>query len=193
MEKIEEISFNIKKLSLLDININELLCIVKIWMNYNKQYFDYLLSKKWIESLESKGYIVHHKKDVYLRAKGKKIIDLFISSNKDEDNSKYSIMTDEYRSLFKGIKNGSMGDRNSVKSKLIRFLKENPNTSFNEIKLATKKYIESLNGNYNFIRRADYFIYKQTGLKKEEISDLSTWIEIIREEPENSDWRTNLC
>jgi|TARA_R110000772_G_scaffold24943_4_gene65454 hypothetical protein len=162
-------------------------------MSNNKQYFDYDIKDEYIKNLADKNYIINTKDGNHLRAKGINVIELFIKTENEGSDGKYDKMTDNYRELFKGLKTGSMGDRNAVKGKLIRFMKDNPNTSFSEVKSAVKEYIESLNGNYKYIRRADYFIYKQTSRKNEEISDLTTWVEEIRKEPENSDWRVKLC
>lgn len=162
-------------------------------MSKNKQYFDYEIKDEYIKRLVDKGYIISTADGSHLRAKGINTINTFIKTKTEESDDKYDKMTDNYRELFKGLKTGSMGDRNSVKGKLIRFLKDNPNTSFSEIKSAVEKYIESLDGKYKYARRADYFIYKQVGKKDEEISDLTTWIEEIRKEPENSDWTAKLC
>lgn len=66
----------------------------------------------------------------------------------------------EYRNIFKGLKIGSMGSKNSCIEKLQKWVKENPEYSFDDILKAANIYIESLSS-YQYLQRADYFIYKQ--------------------------------
>lgn len=84
-----------------------------------------------------------------------------------------------------------MGNAKAVKKKLQRFIDTNTDVTFDDIINASKLYIDSFNGNFKYIKRADYFIYKQN-YKGEETSELEIWIEQVKKEPENSDWRTEL-
>jgi hypothetical protein len=67
---------------------------------------------------------------------------------------------EEYRSVFKGTKNGAMGIKNIVRQNLIDFLYKNSKYNMKDIISAAKKYKESLES-YKYMRQADYFIYKQ--------------------------------
>ncbi len=82
-----------------------------------------------------------------------------------------------------------MGSYTGVKEKLTRWIKNNPQYSFNDILKAVDIYINSLNNNYYYLQQADYFIYKKQG--KEETSRLSAFIEEINNK-EETDWTTNL-
>jgi len=84
-----------------------------------------------------------------------------------------------------------MGSSISTKKKLQRFMDNNPEITFEEIINASEMYIDSFNDSFKYIKRADYFIYKQN-YKGEETSDLEIWLEQSMKEPENSDWRTEL-
>ena len=94
---------------------------------------------------------------------------------------------EEYRNLWKGLKVGSMGSPMACKEKMLRWMKENPNYTKEDILKAAKIYINSLN-NYQYLQAAHYFIYKKDG--KEEDSRLSAFIE--EKEVDNTDWTTKL-
>jgi len=110
-----------------------------------------------------------------LREKGKLFIEKFISNNepnvqhfKTENypvilkNSKESFddFVNEYRGLFKGLKPGSQGNLQSIKEKLTKWLKSNPDKTKEDIIRATKLYIHSVD-NLKYLQQADYFIYKK--------------------------------
>jgi len=110
-----------------------------------------------------------------LREKGKLFIEKFI--NNTEPNVQHFITEDypiilkntkesfddfvnEYRSLFKGLKPGSQGNLQSIKEKLSKWLKSNPDKTKEDIIRATKLYIHSVD-NLKYLQQADYFIYKK--------------------------------
>jgi hypothetical protein len=102
-------------------------------------------------------------------------------------NSEIDDFIEEYRNLWKGLKVGSMGSPMACKEKMIRWMKENPNYSKEDILKSARIYINSLN-NYKYLQAAHYFIYKKDG--KEEDSRLSAFIE--EKEVDNTDWTTKL-
>ena len=102
-------------------------------------------------------------------------------------NEGFDEFIEEYRSLWKGLKLGSMGSPNACKEKMERWMKENPNYTKEDILKAAKIYINSLN-NYQYLQAAHYFIYKKDG--KEEDSRLSAFIE--EKEVDNTDWTVKL-
>jgi len=168
------------------------MCIIKIYLSSNKIYFDYDMNKAYINDLIEKQYLISDSKGLYLRDKGKKVIKVFVKIKEDsrkEEELDNQLKT--YRSLFKDIKVGSMGSGLSTRKKLQRFMDSNPDVTFDELINATEMYIENFNGNFKFIQRADYFIYKQN-YKGEETSNLEIWVEQSKKEPENSDWTTEL-
>ena len=102
-------------------------------------------------------------------------------------NEGFDEFIEEYRNLWKGLKVGSMGSPGACKEKMLRWMKENPNYSKEDILKAARIYINSLN-NYQYLQAAHYFIYKKDG--KEEDSRLSAFIE--EKEVDNTDWTTKL-
>jgi hypothetical protein len=84
---------------------------------------------------------------------------------------------DSYRSLFRGIKPGSLGNKQDCVSKMIRWMYTNPSYTFNDILNKTNSFIQiKLARNEGiFIPQADYFIYKV--VNGEEKSTLSTIID----------------
>lgn len=100
---------------------------------------------------------------------------------KEEDTLNW---VDEYRELFRGIKLGSMGDRNGVVKNLKKFIK-NTKCTKKQILDATKYYIKNTDPKY--IQKAHYFVYK---------SGTSTLGSIIEEgyekEDEGFDFTTKL-
>lgn len=94
----------------------------------------------------------------------------------------------EYRKLWSGLKVGAMGDPKACRDKMIRWMKENPSYTFDDILNAAKAYISSLDS-YTYLQRADYFIYKQDR-NKVDVSRLSSFIEDGVEN--NLNWDTNL-
>lgn len=91
---------------------------------------------------------------------------------------------DEYRILFKGLKSGSMGDKNACVTKFVKFYETYPEFANKDIILAaTKKYInvEGMNRNYMYLQKAHYFIFKQESGKNTEVSNLASYCEEVGE------------
>ena len=155
-----------------------------------------------LEKLQEKQFIkIITYSEVILREKSKLLLDfLSIESSYSDYKSKKVIkkstrtisegfdeFIEEYRNLWKGLKVGSMGSPNACKEKMLRWMRENPNYTKEDILKAAKIYINSLN-NYQYLQAAHYFIYKKDG--KEEDSRLSAFIE--EKEVDNTDWTTKL-
>ena len=153
-----------------------------------------------LNELQDKQFIKLIDKEVIVREKSKLLLD-FLSIESDLNHKEKKIIKksnrvinegfdefiEEYRSLWKGLKVGSMGSPMACKEKMERWMKENPNYSKEDILKAAKIYINSLN-NYQYLQAAHYFIYKKDG--KEEDSRLSAFIE--EKEVDNTDWTTKL-
>lgn len=82
------------------------------------------------------------------------------------------------RKRFEGLRPYSMGDKHDLKRKLVRFFKEYPEYTVQDILQATDHYLE--NTNPVFIRRANYFVYKIIG--KSERSDLLNCLSELKEQ-----------
>lgn len=113
-------------------------------------------------------------------------------------------LVDKLMAIYpKGKKEGTTtywrGNRKDVKLKLQKFFKLYGNKyTDDQIINATKKYVESFNGNYSYMRILIYFIWKAT--KKidaegkgyiEETSDLASYIENEGQE-NNNNWMNEL-
>jgi hypothetical protein len=149
--------------------------------------------------------IIKEEKEIYiLREKSIELIEFltieiessFTNSKKTVKKSDRAINEDigkrleSFRAKWKGLRPGSMGSQKSCKIKLTRWMKENPEYSFDDILSAADIYIESLDGSYKFLQRADYFIFKQEN-NREESSRLSAYVDEIGVTNSN-DWTTNL-
>lgn len=66
-----------------------------------------------------------------------------------------------YRKLFAGIRNGSMGDKNTVRTKLIQWLSRNDNYTIEDVIEAASQVI--YNGDTKYIQNADNFIFNDKG------------------------------
>ena len=156
------------------------------------------------KSLEEKNYIKINKDEeniITLREKSKLLIELVsiesINSNKDKTKIKKSSRAinleldkfiQEFRTLWKGLKPGSMGSEKACRDKMYRWMQDNPNYSTDDILKAAKLYINSLD-NLMYIQQADYFIYKKDA--HGESSRLSAFIDEIDNKP-IQDWTSKL-
>jgi hypothetical protein len=86
---------------------------------------------------------------------------------------------DDYRPLFKNLKQGSMGDRYGCIQKMALFMIVHPEYSKDDITTAAKSYIQSFNSDHTYMMQADYFIFKQVRHQGKEMitSKLLTWLE----------------
>lgn len=195
---------NLEILQSKHISIAELLYLYSIYTN-NKQYIYINID---LAKLEKQQYIKiitleDNEKTILLRDKSIKLIEFLTieMNNSLEENVKTIKKSeriinidleriDEFRFKWKGLKSGAMGSAQACKDKLNRWMKENPQYSFDDILKASDMYINSLNGDYRFLQRADYFIYKQEN-NREESSRLSAHIDEI-DSFMKDDWTTNL-
>lgn len=158
-----------------------------------------------IEFLEEEGYIkVETEDNIHLRQKAIELLEFLSvdinyekpSNNKIVKKSSRAINVElennlvQFRNKWKGLRAGSMGSLKSCRNKLYRWMIENPEYNMDQIMKAADMYIESLNGDYRFLQRADYFIFKQEN-NREESSRLSAHIDEI-DMVVGDDWTTNL-
>jgi len=193
---------NFEVLKELRISVEELLYLFHIFNNIeadNNIDLNQLENKKFIKIITENEQI-----RVILRDKAIKLIEVLtveIDNSLEEEeliikkserliNLDIRNRIEEFRIKWSGLKPGAMGSSQSCKDKLTRWMKENPNYSFDDILKAADIYIKSLNGDYRFLQRADYFIYKQEN-NREESSRLSAYIEEINNTI-GDDWTTNL-
>lgn len=200
-----KITIDLDYLKIIDINVNQILTLIKIHFNSNKQYFDYVEDKEDLKYLRQNKYVIFYEDKTiryFLREKGRILLEkaVVIEDGNEirvkehveiSEKTEFTEFVSQYRDKFKGLRSGSMGSLGSVRKKLKRWMKENPDVTQKEILDCVDMYIDSLNGNFNYLQRADYFIYKQNN-KREEDSRLSIFLEELNQEPTNSDWATEL-
>ena len=103
---------------------------------------------------------------------------------KDND---LNYLVGQLREIFpKGIKTGSAawrGNKREITLRLQKFFKIYDKYTDEEIISATKKYVESFNGNYTYMRILKYFILKdevkvgEEGRYVEQVSELANFLE----------------
>ena len=200
MEK--SLILNFKVLEEFNLSIEEFLYLYFLYVE-DRKYSDVDLNKlqeqKFIKITEE-----NEEKQITLREKSIELLEYFIVeienplTKKEKTikrsqrviNADINNRVEELRLKWKGLKVGSMGSLQSCKDKLTRWLKENPDYTFDEILKAADMYIDSLNGDYRYLQRADYFIYKQEN-NREESSRLSAFIDEI-DSFVKDDWTTKL-
>lgn len=196
-----DIIINTKIAKKADLNLSEVMTLYKL----EYMELDYLITLSDLRTLEEKKFLKLKESDenmgIVLRSSATELLEsmqngIELNKTKNKNISKrtlnqiVSFRIKEYRSKWKGLKRGAMGSPTSCEEKLIRWIKNNPEYTFDDILKAADLYIDSLNGDYTYLQRADYFIYKKEG--KEESSRLSAFIEEINTDMVDSDWTSNL-
>ena len=80
-----------------------------------------------------------------------------------------------YRRLFKGIRLGSMGNKEQCHSNMVRWLANNSEYTFEDVLSAAQHYIQNTDKQY--VSKADNFIYADDSKTGKEFSRLSMIIE----------------
>lgn len=113
---------------------------------------------------------------------------VLLESDKEipKDND-LNYLVGQLREIFpKGIKTGSAawrGNKREITLRLQKFFKIYDKYTDEEIISATKKYVESFNGNYTYMRILKYFILKdevkvgEEGRYVEQVSELANFLE----------------
>lgn len=197
---------NIKEAFILDLNFlkEQNLSIIEFMtlLKLNEINIDLVLNDATLKSLQEKQFIKLINQEIIVREKSKLLIDFMsiesnFSNHREKKiikvssrviNSEIDQFIEEYRNLWKGLKVGSMGSPLACKEKMIRWMKENPSYSKENILKAARIYIKSVN-DYQYLQAAHYFIYKKDN-GKEEDSRLSAFIN--ETEPDNTDWTVKL-
>ena len=156
-----------------NLKLKEVLTLMMI----NDDPNDTEISSKVKESLQDKNYIKliseNNKEIIIIREKGKLLIDELQNVKPQSSVPKRIIkeaptkvgipeidFTLEFRSLWKGLKPGSMGSPTACHEKLKRWMIANPSYTKEDVMKAAKAYIKSLT-NYQYLQQADYFVYKK--------------------------------
>lgn len=80
-----------------------------------------------------------------------------------------------------------------IAQRLAVFIEKYGDYDDEEFVAATKKYVSSFNGNYEYMQLLKYFIYKKDKTNGEENSQLSSYLDNINDDTlRDKDWTTNL-
>lgn len=158
-------------------------------------------------SLEDKKALVRDIRNKYLVTMGydERLSSVLLDSDKDrQPQDRIELLASQMMELFPALKKtGSSqyfrGNRKDITLRLKKFFKLYGNRFSNsQILEATKKYVESFNGNYTYMRVLKYFIWKDERRVDsegvgyiDEVSDLASYIENEGKEF-NKEWTANI-
>lgn len=155
------------------------------------------------ESLLEKKYIVDRNGSrLITQGFSTRVENLVLDSDKYKEKPKRVLnLVEEMRNLFpEGKKDGQpyywRGNRNEINSKINAFFKLNGKDTFTdeEILDATKRYVDSFNGNYRFMYLLKYFILKNKVEDGEtvQVSELLTFLENKDQTNSRNDWTSEI-
>lgn len=164
------------------LSINELLGLMLFKNGCNpQQLINRMLERELIVQDMFGNYIVTKQWDDELQ---KVLLESDAEVPKDND---LNYLVGQLREIFpKGIKTGSAawrGNKREITIRLQKFFKIYDKYTDEEIIAATKKYVESFNGNYTYMRILKYFIMKdevkigEDGRYVEQVSELANFLE----------------
>ena len=193
-----KITIDDRILSKYDLTIEELLVLM-----LSKEHADI---PQIVKSLLDKDIGVEHPKNsniVLLRQKEDSLLkDIFLESNNNIINKadRYELLAAQLRNLYPTGKKGGTSymwrDSNSLITKRLKSLVAKYGDCFTDEQAieATKKYVESFNGDYRYMQLLKYFIIKKTNNdgEIEESSQLLSYIENEGQIDTNNDWTAEL-
>lgn len=171
-------------------------------------YLNTPITQKAVKEAWHKGFICAHKSDdvgniteVSLEKSGFDFIDSILGESiNTKEQDRYEVLAEKLIELYpKGKKEGTAymwRDSKNIIAKRLKALVNRYNVSFTDEQAvnATKRYVESFNGNYTYMQLLKYFISKRTPVDGsiEETSQLLSYIENESQEDSNKDWTTKL-
>ena len=173
------------------LNINEILALMLLKQGCNISILiDRMLKRELIVQDMFGNYIITEHWDDELQK-------VLLESDKDvPKDTDLNYLVGQLRELFpKGIKTGSAawrGNVREIKLRLQKFFKIYENIYSDEAIIeATRKYVDSFNGNYTYMRILKYFILKDEIKMDEEgnryveqVSELANFLENEMEQPQ---------
>ena len=158
-------------------------------------------------SLEDKKALVRDIRNKYLVTMGydERLSSVLLDSDNDrQPQDRIELLASQMMELFPALKKAGSsqyfrGNRKDITLRLKKFFKLYGNRFSNsQILEATKKYVESFNGNYTYMRVLKYFIWKDERRTDsegvgyiDEVSDLASYIENDGKEF-NKEWTANI-
>lgn len=166
-----------------NLSVEEYVILIYFYLGNTK------LDNRITESLFEKGYLTKNINNTYI-ANNHQLDDILAMS---AESLNCKIVRDRCTTLAKtlmeifplGNKPGTpyawRSNKRDVTLKLNKFFKEyeDPKNPFTDEQIieATKRYVESFNGNYTYMQLLKYFISKKDLVKGEEKSELASYIE----------------
>lgn len=189
------------KLNETDISIEELTYLLALYLGGKP-------SEDSILKLHHKGYVIQnestHVPRYSITPDGEtKVEEFFMSSEfggSEVKKERFEILAEKLRELFpKGRKPGTnyqWRDSNRIIALRLKSLVKKFNVDFTDEEAvdATKRYIESFNGNYQYMQLLKYFICKPRIIdgEVEQSSQLLSYIENKEEGDMNNDWTAEI-
>ena len=189
-ERVSDMDFHINKETLAKSGIS-----VDMAFYLASIYFDKPYTYDTFDVASKQGLITYNHLDRYnlpiqpkLTREGVELVEsIFLNSefkgDKGVDTDRYDELADKLRELYpKGRKEGTSylwRDSHAKIANKLRTLVKKYNFKFTDEQAinATKRYIESFNGNYNYMQLLKYFILKKDKDTGEENSQLMSYIE----------------
>lgn len=183
----------------LDVSVGEALYLLAIGSGLDLEEAE--------KAMRAKGYVKKPSNTLLslplrLTTKGKEVItDIIADSTSKNTDARLISLAQELREIFpKGKKDGTNNYWSDGATIIVRrlklFFKKYGDFTNDQILTAARKYVESFNGNYQFMRTLKYFIFKDArGLEGniENTSELLTYIENEgQEESLGNDWTSTL-
>lgn len=183
-----EIRIDVNKLIASKLTLEEYFMLMLVWhkdytslekfANYHYPNGVGVLYPIVIRNLEEAGWIkivgTNLFTDIEIR---ETFIELFKPSDLERRLEEVPIWINKYRDIFRGRKQGAMGDPNACMQKMRRFITQYPQYTVEQILKATQLYVDSQGPRYTFLQQADYFISKQGTSDKIATSRLLTYLE----------------
>lgn len=192
---------NVDEIKAKEIPIGELLYLLALYLNSN-------ISEKEIHHLHHLGYLLEHESTRIPRYEitrgGIELVEQVLLNSEFKGND---ITADRYEKLAKQLRelyptgrkpgtNYQWRDSNAIIAKKLKALVKKYGDVFTDEEAieATKRYINSFNGDYRYMQLLKYFISKKKIIdgELEETSQLLSFIENKDNESINNDWTVEL-
>ncbi len=198
------ISLNDKVIKKNGVSLGEVLFMIAIQNNVDFTAVESELKKRGLisTSYDKKTYLPV---GLFVTSAGNNIMNKIILDSDKAVGTKEFIerienLVPQLQSIYpEGKKQGTTkywrGSQRDIKEKLQSFFKKyGENYTDEQIIAATKEYVKSFNGSYNYMRTLQYFIWKEE-IKdgtKSPTSELATIIENSGQQDYNNDWEVSL-
>lgn len=192
---------NVDEIKAKDIPIGELLYLLMLYLDSN-------IDDEGLKDLHHRGYLLQHESThipkYTITREGIELVEQVLLNSEYKGNDitedRFEKLARAMRELFpEGRKPGTnykWRDSNAIIAKKLKALVKKYGNIFTDEEAieATKKYIESFNGDYRYMQLLKYFISKKKIIdgETEETSQLLSFIENKEDESLNNNWTAEL-